>query len=62
MSIKELFYFSKSDRKAILFLLVAIVVIFVAIRWSSGLSVTPEKTRDRAAKDLKTVGFIETFR
>ena len=29
---------------------------------SSGLSVTPEKTRDRAAKGLKTVGFIETFR
>ena len=53
MSIKELFYFSKSDRKAILFLLVAIVVIFVAIRWSSGLSVTPEKPVTEQRKALK---------
>ena len=52
MSIKELFYFSKSDRKAILFLLVAIVVIFVAIRWSSGLSVTPEKPVTKQRKAL----------
>ena len=53
MSIKELFYFSKSDRKAILFLLVAIVVIFVAIRWSSGLSVTPDKPPTEQRKALK---------
>lgn len=53
MSIKELFYFSKSDRKAILFLLVAIVVIFVAIRWSSGLSVTPDKPVTEQRKALK---------
>ena len=53
MSIKELFYFSKSDRKAILFLLVAIVVIFVAIRWSSGLSVTPDKSVTELRKTLK---------
>jgi hypothetical protein len=53
MSIKELFYFSKSDRKAILFLLVAIVVIFVAIRWSSGLSVTPDKPVSKQRKALK---------
>lgn len=53
MSIKELFYFSKSDRKAILFLLVAIVVIFVAIRWSSGLSVTPDKSVTEQRKTLK---------
>lgn len=53
MSIKELFYFSKSDRKAILFLLVAVVVIFVAIRWSSGLSVTPDKPVPEQRKALK---------
>ena len=53
MSIKELFYFSMSDRKAILFLLVAIVVIFVAIRWSSGLSVIPDKPVSEQRKALK---------
>ena len=53
MSIKELFYFSKSDRKASLFLLVAIVVIFVAIRWSSGLSVTPDKPVTEQRRALK---------
>jgi len=50
---KELFYFSKSDRKAILFLLVAIVVIFVAIRWSSGLSITAEKPAAEQRKGSK---------
>ena len=53
MSMKELFYFSKSDRKAILFLLVAIVVIFVAIRWSSGLSITAEKPTAQQRKPSK---------
>ena len=53
MSMKELFYFPKSDRKAILFLLVAIVVIFVAIRWSSGLSITAEKPAAEQRKGSK---------
>ena len=53
MSMKELFYFSKSDRKAILFLLVAIVVIFVAIRWSSGLSITADKSAAEQRKASK---------
>jgi len=53
MSMKELFYFSKSDRKAILFLFVAIVVIFVAIRWSSGLSITAEKPTAQQRKPSK---------
>ena len=55
MSIKEMFYFSKSDRKAILFLLVAIVVIFVAIRWSKGMSPTAEKASSEQHKAPKSV-------
>jgi hypothetical protein len=60
MSIKELFYFPKSDRKAILFLVVGIVAMVVVIRWANGLSVSPQspvkKTQKAQKKANSSVG------
>lgn len=53
MSIKELFYFPKSDRKAILFLVVGIVAVVVVIRWANGLSVSPQSPVKKTQKAQK---------
>ena len=53
MSMKELFYFPKSDRKAILFLVVGIVAVVVVIRWANGLSVSPQAPIQNAQRMQK---------